>query len=211
MLNGLMMAASGLKVTVAYQAVASGQNSVTWPTVAANDIAVFCDNARDTGTISSNGLPSGFTLIEDTGADTARGVWSYKVCTGSESGSLTGMADYTVNTKLLYIFRPNIPAAVTLVDWDSEQTSGNPASQTITISGQKPAVIVLGSAFCSSGSGVFSTESPAFDGTTSVGSGGAMKVGYKVYNASPANHTIDMADLGTRNILMGGAIRLTAS
>ncbi|MER8464177.1 hypothetical protein [Mesorhizobium sp. M1396] len=75
-------------------------------------------------------------------------------------------------------------------------------------SGQAIPLVVIGVAVGSGGTAVFSTASPAFDATQTAGSGAPVIAGYKLYNASPANHTIDMADLGI-NVLASGYLRFT--
>ena len=66
---------------------------------------------------------------------------------------------------------------------------------------------MLGCAYAVSGSFSFSTASPAFDSVIGFDAGSPyMLLGYKIYNTSPANHSIDMNDQGTFNNLLSGYV-----
>jgi hypothetical protein len=105
-------------------------------------------------------------------------------------------------------FRPDTAINdVTISTWNAESTAADPASQTVTASGQPVPLIVFGAAGAIQTGAAFSTASPAFDNTIIANS--RLRVGYKIYNASPANHTIDMNDLGSDNSLASGFIRLS--
>jgi hypothetical protein len=67
-------------------------------------------------------------------------------------------------------------------------------------------LIVIGETWSNTGTTAFSTASPAFDGD--IAAAATFRVGYKVYNSSPVDHTIDMNDIGT-NTLTSGMIQVS--
>lgn len=191
-----------------HASVASFSPTLTWPgTIAAGDVAVVCDYARSTGDITEVPL-SGFTSIagaeqgyESSGDNEAGRVW-YKILTGSESGSFSTMGASDNGTVLL-IFRGNIPiTSVSPGGWQSDMTGNDPASQIVAASGGAVPLVVIGVA-ASSATPSFSTASPAFDGLITV-SGSELLAGYKIYESSPVNHTVDMGDVGNDNYLSSG-------
>ena len=100
-------------------------------------------------------------------------------------------------------WRPSKPiASYTLSTVNFQSITGNPTSQSVTASSGVAPLIVFGAASSDVGTGAFSTQTPAFDGTQSM-TGIAPRgiVGWTTYNSSPADHTIDMNDLGS-NMLM---------
>lgn len=184
--------------------------TITWPSVQAGDIAYVIDSASNSSGAPTSVTPSGFTNIFDSGAFLTfyKVMVSRKICTGSESGSLTGMDGTNSDNKVLLVFRATKAAAsVTNSTPTSEATAGNPASQDILASGQVTPLIVFGVS-AASGTAAFSTASPAFDATVAT-SAGRLLVGYKIYNAAPADHTIDQNDLGTMNYLAGFYSRIS--
>lgn len=183
---------------------ANNTATITWPgSLQAGDAAVLMDGSVTFGAQTAI-FPAGFTTIVNasTGAGTEpRSIVSSRVLDGSESGTITGMTGLS-SGKLLLIFRGNIPiTSVTPSTWNSEATSGNPSSQ--VVSAPTTPGVVFGFAFAGSS---FSTASPAFDATQAfAGSGSDAIGGYKIYNSSPAAHTIDMNDFGS-NILISGSL-----
>lgn len=198
--------ASGAAVrtlTFVDSAVSSGA-SITIPAAALeNDIAFLAD-ASQLGT--DDLIPSGFTsLANATSEDSLRLRTSYRVLGTSPGGtSVTGMDGSFTDQKVMLVFRPSqVASSIAVPTWGAEATQNNPSAQTVSASGQTAPLVVIG-AVATSGTPAFSTASPAFDNTITQG---LLIVGYKVYNTAPATHTIDMNDLGSRNVLESGYIR----
>lgn len=206
-LDGLLQPIIGFgsSVSLAFFASAlSTASTITWPaSVAAGDIAVIVDCARNTLATNPGAVtPSGFTnMVNNIGIGNSRYMVSRKLLLGSETGALTGMNGTAANDKVLLVFRGGA-TALSSSTWNQEGTTGDPASQSVLASGGVAPLVVVGAAFAQTGSAVFSTASPAFDATVINGSTD-LRVGYKIYNSAPADHTIDMADLGT-NFLASG-------
>lgn len=183
-------------------AVSSGA-TITIPAAALeNDIAFLADfynNGAD------DFIPSGFTSLANGVAEgDARLRTSYRVLGSSPGGtSVTGM-DGTTDSKVMLIFRPSIVASsIAIPTWGSEGRSGDPGQQTVSASGQTAPLVVIGVA-ATSGTPAFNTQSPAFGATVTQG---GVIVGYTIYNLTPLDQTVDMGDLGSRNVLQSGYIR----
>jgi len=180
--------------------------------VSAGDILVYIDQAvNGATTIPTAVTPSGFTNQINTSFGAlslyGRGMLSLKKAAGGE-GVITGMNDTNMQ-KVGLVFRPSTSfTSIVANDIATELTAGNPASQNCDPSAETVATIVLGVAACDAATAAFSTASPAFDGTVSVADSD-MIAGYKIYNTSPAAHTIDMNDLNTSNWL--ASLYLTVS
>ena len=197
--------------TVAFQASAvSNGSTITWPSVQAGDIAYLFDTAANNSGSPTLVTPSGFTSIvsESWATFWASGI-SRRICDGSETGSITGMDGTNSENKVLLVFRGTHPvASVTNSTPTTQGTTGNPTSQNINASGQVTPLIVFGMVYAGSASVAFATETPSFDATVTDALN-RLRVGYKIYNASPANHTIDQADQGSANYLAGFYSRLS--
>lgn len=180
-------------------------STIAWPaSIQAGDVAIISDEAFTIGTVTPV-TPSGFTNIVTVGGASGKPLHmlSRKILDGSETGSITGLNGGLGNGKILYIFRGNRAiTSVTPSTWNSEATDGDPTAQNVASPSSLPAV-VLGMAYGSGGSASFTTASPAFDATQGYGTGATSIGGYKIYNSSPAGHTIDAAD-NSINILASG-------
>lgn len=188
--------------------VSSG-SSVTGPAgIQAGDLLVCWDVATDASAVALNPL-SGFTSIVtdgDTGNDQYC-VLSYKIADGSEaSASISGMNGASSNTKLLMVFRPDVPiSAVNVVDASITQTGGDPGSESITAGGGVVPLVVLG-AYAALSSIDSESFSPAADGEIERQPGSLLsnaELLYKIYNSSPANVTIDVGDEGLSTTMAG--------
>ncbi|MGE3712644.1 MAG: hypothetical protein AB7G35_23615 [Hyphomicrobiaceae bacterium] len=179
--------------------------------VAAGDVAVLFDCAVGG---SGNVTPDGWITVKSQ-SDGATGVAydvSWKILEAGDIGAtVVGQSPGAAGAKMMMFLRPSggSIASVAASTWDGEVTSGNPASQSVLASGVAVPVVVFGMAFePGTVNPAFSTASPAFDLTQ--GSATHMRVGVKIYNSSPANHTIDMGDLGGPNVLCSGYLRFAA-
>lgn len=128
--------------TVSYISTASTQTtSLTFPTVSAGDIAVIFNTATgNTTTVPTAVTPTGFTSISNTSQSTTLGqrtIVSYKICTGSESGTtLTTMTGTGTTFSTILIYRADItPNSLVISTVNAETTAAAPASQTLTMSG----------------------------------------------------------------------------
>jgi hypothetical protein len=197
------------------------EDSLTVPAAAqAGDLAVFFDSAAHDTTIPTAVTPTGFTNVVNTSLDPGRGyrsMISYKVLNGSEV-TITGMAAQAgsngVSLKTILIFRKaNGIVSVVSSTFNGEMTAGNPALQTVSASGQTAPLIVFGLCGHATGSTptAFTTASPAFDDESFTHGAFNLqrRIGYKIYNASPENHSIDCGDNGSLNMLQSGYLRLT--
>lgn len=191
-------------LTFVDSAVSSGA-SITVPAAAQeNDIAFLADCRLDG---ASNSIPSGFTALANGLWDSIRLRTSYRVLGAAPGGSsITGM-DGTTDSKVMLVFRPSsVASSIAVPTWGSEATSGNPGEQTISASGQTVPLVVIGVS-ATTGTPAFSVETPAFSANVVQGN---VRVGYTVYNTSPADHTVDHADLGD-NVFQTGYIRAVFS
>lgn len=166
---------------------------------AAGDLAYLFDYSQiGTGTPTTV-VPTGFTSLANT-TDVSRAISSYKIIAAGEPGSsITGM-DSDNDNKVMFVFRGNVAiSTVTPSTWNS-QGGGSPSTQTVTASGQTTPLVVIG-AVGQATTAAFTTESPAFDATVTVNS--RIEAGYKIYNSSPADHSIDAGDNGRDNLHSG--------
>ena len=175
-----------------------------------NDVALFIDHCGATDPPTAV-TPSGFTnVINDSGEAEpgTRAMANWKKLAGSE-GSVTGMNASTGgvnpdNNKIGLVFRPS--RDFTTLTVSTPQTSGitdaNPSSITVDPSADPLASVLIGVAGVYVGTATFSTASPAFDAEINI-SDNDLRVGYKIYNTSPASHSIDINDLGSCNWLAG--------
>lgn len=201
-----------------FGSASSSLSTITMPaSVIAGDVAVLLDfSSNSSASAPTNVVPSGWTqigsgndyFIDD--AVGARVTMSYKILAGTEGGtSITGMAG-TYPKKVMFVFRGNrAVAAVTAGSFTSTISLTNPSSITVgTTTASLCPLVVMGLGGCNNSTAAFTTESPAFDATVSPADADAI-AGYKIYNSSPAMHTIDIADLGAINGLVGAYISCT--
>lgn len=193
--------------TLAMVASASSvSGSITWPGgLQAGDVAFICDWLRQSSGTPTEVVASDFTKIfadGNTGTNSQHMVLEYKILTGAESGSLTVQDGTSADGKVMLIFRGNVPIAAVSpsTPTSSGVTASNPAAQNILASGGTAPLVVLG---CFGASSAIDprTWSPSPDGEVGS-SNNQCWVGYKIYNSSPADHSIDMDDEGSQ-IMMG--------
>jgi len=142
--------------------------------------------------------PSGWTAITDYQSFfNDRYQIHYKLLTSSDPNTVvSGLDGFTGDRKVMLVFSGNI-RNITVSSVSSEINAGDPSSKTTLAGSGTAPLIVLGNVTDGdfSSTPTFSTESPAFDDEV----GAALRVGYKIYNSSPADHTIDQTDLGSAN------------
>lgn len=198
-----------LATTISFVASATGaSNSTAWPTVQAGDVAILLQGSSQNAT---DIVPDGFTPISKVDSSGTRGLAGYRICDGEEAGSIAGLDGDGSRRTILLVFRGDIPiTGVAASTWNAEATSGNPSSQSVLASGAAVPCVVIGWVHQQT-SAAFSTATPSFDAVVEYQSGPTQDAdaGYKIYNTSPADHTIDAADTGTWNILMSGFIEFS--
>jgi hypothetical protein len=191
----------------------SSATTITIPATAqAGDVAILFDvaiNPTLNATPPTDVVPTGWTgIITESGSITRARISRKILAAGEPGSSITGMNGLSSDDKVMLVFRnTSAITAVSAEDWAVEITTGNPASQTVNASGQTAPLIVFGMAFISGGTGAFSTQSPSFDATI-TGADEDILLGYKIYESSPANHTVDMNDLGNINVLASGFLEV---
>lgn len=197
--------------------------SVAYPvglTIRKGDVALLFNyvTRSPSGSNPTTVIPSGLTsLLNQTGNTVefdnpnfgkSRGIISYKILEGTETGSLTGMQHDRYEGMGLLIVRGNVRiSGVTLNGSNWQGSNNNPSAQNINADTGTPPMLVFG--WTARGSdATFTTNSPAF--ATQITSPTRFKLGYTAYASSPVDHAID-SDLGTTDFAMlcGGWFQFT--
>lgn len=189
--------------------------TIVCPTIQGGDVAVLFDWALNS--VSSPPalvIPSGFTQLSNTlsASNFFRGVASYKVLLGTESGAtLTGMAGDSASnaSKVLLIFRPDVPASPTTSTWLASIVTSSAQSQAIAASGQ-PAPLIRLAAIAFNGTAVAPTFSGGTFDAQIVATSGDLRIraGYAIQNTAPADDTVQKASTGT-SWMTSGWLRLS--
>jgi hypothetical protein len=192
------------------------------------DFAVMCDLCQHFYSSDiSQVTPSGWTNFATDAMSVAgvppysyyyRGVASYKKLVSGDPGKqITGMVPTGLNAqsqKFMMVFRPNY-AITSLAKRYGDAHLDNDNVEALTCYpdptlGSGPPILIVGFSACMSGSGAFSTNSPAFQGQqqSSTGPGGGNTLGgYLIYpgDSWPGGaHVYDMNDRGDINWLVLG-------
>lgn len=177
-------------IALAASATSSGL-SIAWPAgINANDLAVLFDFVSQSPS-PSEVIPTGFTKISGVTLGTGRQTVSYKLCTGTETGAITGQNGTSGYIgKVLLILRGTPPIKnVAVMPVPNTGAGYTPANQVVSASGQPPAIVVLAAASANvSGGTTFQSVSPAF--TAEIASTGPLRAGYNLDNLNPVDHTI---------------------
>ena len=201
---GFWKRAAALTTLTFIDSAIANVSTITIPaTAAGGDVAILFDNVADTGT-PTDVVPTGWTGIVTATLGAIRLRVSYKILVSGDGGdSIAAMDGDLANDKVMFVFRGNVAiTGVTPSIWLSEVTGGNPSLQTVSASGHAVPLLVLAMAAVTTGTGAFSTASPAFNATV-LDLGSNIIAGYKIYNSSPANHSIDMNDIGSNSLASG--------
>jgi hypothetical protein len=196
--------ASGVTSLTLFSQTSASASTIAWPaSIQAGDLAVLFDQGDAIGSPPTSVIATGFTALANATSVVVRSIAEYKILTGTETGSITGL-NGTQNMKALYIFRGDIPiTSVSPSVWNAEGTTGDPALQTVAASGGVAPLVVLAAAHGTNGTTSFSTASPAFDAAVSFGPSNIGRSGYKIYNSSPLDHTVDMVDNNDNALISG--------
>lgn len=168
--------------------------------IQAGDLLVWWDSGVAGFSAPASVVPTGFTEIQNVSvvsAAGARGILAYKIADGTEAGAtLSGITSSPA--KILAVFKGDGPiSTATVQSTNGQATTGNPSAQSVAASGHTPPLVVIG-AYGASATLDPRTFSPAEDAEISANTFHYLK--YKIYNSSPADHSIDMDDEGT-NVL----------
>jgi hypothetical protein len=178
---------------------------------AVGDLALLFDTAfSQGGSVPATAVPADFTSLKN---DTilgsnggVRAIVSAKKLVGGDPGSgVTGLSGGTQSRYIFTILRPDAAfVGFTSNDADGQGTSGNPSPQTISAGSAATKPVVVWAHWYGTNFVDPRTASPAM--TEVEGSSLAHFAKYKVYNSadSPQDHTVDMDDEGSENILQSG-------
>ena len=185
----------------------SNAATITIPAdAAAGDLAVLFDYSTHGGATITDVTPTNWSSDPSMmGTQTGGRIRvSYKILVGGDPGSsVTGLNDTNYN-KVMFIFRGDVAiTSVTIGSWHATVTGTDPVSQSVTASGQATPLVVLGGTGSEGNTAAFTTASPAFDATVATADNNLLG-GYKIYNSSPADHTVDSGDLTTNDGLCSG-------
>lgn len=175
------------------------------------DLAILYEYVIGDPTATLGSDPAGWTLIsKEDSFGSMKGRVLYRVLQSGDGSPNTGTTAYEVSTCIIAYRPTRAIASVAFSTWNKQATTGNPAAQTVSASaGLTPLVVCALSGAASSSFG-FSTASPAFDVDIIIdGAASYAHAAAKLYNSSPSDHTIDMNDQGTRNVLMSGYLAIT--
>lgn len=188
----------------------AGNSTITLPAdIALGDLLVIADSATGAATPGAV-TPSGWTnAVTSTTATGIRGSLLYKLADGTEGGTvITGMAGNGggAAAKVFMGFRGDNPAvSLTVGGTNAQGTGNNPTAQTVAASGQATPLVILGLYTAQDGVANFVNPrtftvggSPAKDGELEAVGDSTFNhdlwLAYKIYNASPADASIDMDD-----------------
>lgn len=178
----------------------SNTGSITGPSsVQAGDLAILFD-APSGSTVPSEVVPSGFTVIANLTYDftshNGRHILSYKILasgdiTGGIMNSVTGMTGSTTSRKMIGVWRSTNPiSSICILALQEEGVdNGNLTAQVIPSGAATQAALLL--AHWRFANGQVSGNLTATGMTLTAGSSTAQYVGYRIYNSSPANQTVD--------------------
>lgn len=148
--------------------------------------------------------PTGYTSLQaQPSGDTFAYKISYKIATDSSTTLTVPNSGVTSNGTFVITYRPSSPiSSVTLESWNGSYSSNSPGTKTATCAGVAgPLIVLIPSA--ADGSSYGFTDTPALDDKHGKNlSGWYGRVGYKLYNDTPAsNHTGLMGDEGSWNFM----------
>lgn len=173
--------------------------------IQAGDLIVVYDFAQSSASPPpTTVVPSGFTsLINANDGNINRLILSAKIAEAGDAGAVRTGMDSLAETKLVVTFRGDVPISqFSFASPNSQITTGNPTSQSVTAASGLVPLIVLAAYFVDGGAVSPRTFSPAKDGEVNATTVGDHWLAWKIYNSSPADTTVDMDDEGTFNGLL---------
>lgn len=191
-------------LTLVATSTSAASSSISLPTGSQEgDLCIFCETSTDgDASAPSADSPSGWTAIAPSeiiqgAAPSARLSNWYKVLTAADisAGSVTGMNGNAADFKHMMTFRSDRPIrSVDVVDFDTQVTTGNPSSQTVTPTAVP--CVVMGNVRAAQG-GTTGTSGTLADDGTEVTAGTNFRTKYLIQNDTPTSKTYDTGDSGT--------------
>lgn len=179
--------------------------------IAAGDLIVILNHARDSVGTPNLVTPSGFTnQVNFTGGQTGnngRFAVHTKLAVGTEGGtSATGMSGDTLTDLVVAVFRRTPAAAgLTISTPNTQATTADPSAQNVAASGGEAPSVTLG---CYGATGAISprTMSPAKTAEANASTG--TYLAWLIQNSAPSDVSVDMEDEGA-NLLASFYISMT--
>lgn len=174
-------------------------------TAQAGDLGVMFDYA---GSGAAGGVPSGWTGAQSVTGSGGTAIISYKKLVGGDVGAtITGLTTAAIRRQTIVVFRPdNDIDAVADGSGGGYSDIGDPPDQTVAMAAQ--ATPVLAAAQMGATGTIDLGSSPAFS-TTIDNPGTDQRVGYRIYNSSPADHTITATGDGGSKVVVSTYIRVS--
>lgn len=204
MLPGITPVIGSSKPVLAFRASSTsvGSDTITLPaSVQAGDLIVLFDRSKGFS-VPTKVVPTGFTEVRSDSGTNVRATYSYKIAVGGDASAVvTGQASSNQD-KVALVFSASRPLTSAVVGFSGGQaTDGDPTAINITASGGAAPLVVFG-AWANSAAAVSPrTSSPAMDAEVTPATD--FYTGYKIYNSSPADVSVDMDDEGAANSLAG--------
>lgn len=187
-------------------ATAIGPGVTAPANIQAGDILVLTDSVSGTIAAPATVVATGFTSISNivgTGVGSrTRTIQSAKLANGTEGSTvITAMDGNASARKLLLVFRPSKAAAsFAAQDVAADASDGALAAQTVNASNGTVPLLVIAHY---NGNGGFTREfAPAKDAEITVTDGTISYLAYKIYNSSPQDTVVSIADTGDINVLV---------
>lgn len=178
----------------------------------AGDVCVISNFGKSNAGAVADGLPSGFTAYQNTASNASAGqvrhCLCYKVLTGAET-TVTGISTDAMAWAAV-VYRPIYPilTAVQGMAVVGGSSSGDIAGVTITAAAASPLPALLCGGMTSDGAIDPRSVSPSM---SELSADTRHYFHHKVYNPgdTPSDHTYDMDDEGSRNIMGCGYLTFT--
>lgn len=208
-LNGFGSRRRSSIITVAFLTSANATSGATINvpgTALAGDFGVVFQLSRSTAsTIPTLVNPSGWqndsTGTATIGTNGYRSMISSKILVSGDVGAtLTGMNGNSFNDKFILIFRGSSAfTSYTATGPNAETTANAPTAQALNASTETPPMVLL--AFADSATSVTFSGTMSTSGTPVTTGSAWLAAIYELFNSSPADRTIGVADSGTYNSL----------
>jgi hypothetical protein len=205
LVGGASLVARGALPMLSYVTVAHANTAnITIPAAAMpGDFAVLVDTPIGAGAPTLV-IPSGFTSVYDfSGSATSnlRASFSGKILVAADPGaSITGMTGASASRKSVLIFRPTTqPFSVFSGGGGTGAfTDGDPAEQTITLTGLAVPIIAVGVNLSTGTSDLSSSQM-----TVLATDSGSRSLVYSILRSNATNQLFNASDLGVNNLLAG--------
>ncbi|MDX6806306.1 hypothetical protein [Terrihabitans rhizophilus] len=213
MIGGVGLIGGPLRVK---QVLATPWTENYWPPgIKAGDLAVIINAAANSNLATpSYAYPAGMTAAGGMTYNGAVVLCSRKTCDGTESGAYNAMSGSVGSDYLTFIFRAIRQGVVGAPISGSQvgtYSANDPAAQTVSAYAVNHPVIVLGymSSHASTGSPTTQRLTMSeFDRIDMRAGDLNLQAGYKIFQKGSPAVTVDMPDIGARNLLVGLAFEV---